>query len=136
MKGLDVIIGIDWLKSYKVKIDCATKTVHIPDWGLEIYCTHHPTFDLHNLSMYDDGPRYLVVCVSDVKNPVDVDSLPVVWDFPEVFLDDIESLPPEREVEFSIELIPGAGPISKAPYIMAPLELAEVKRKIEELIQK
>ena len=58
---------------------------------------HHPTFDLHNLSMYDGGPRYLVVCVSDVKNPVNVDSLPVVRDFPKVFPDDIKSLPPERE---------------------------------------
>ena len=73
---------------------------------MEIYYTHHPTFDLHNLSMYDDGPRYLVVCVSDVKKLVNVDSLTVVQDFPEVFPDDIESLPPEREVEFSIELIP------------------------------
>jgi hypothetical protein len=107
MKGLDVILGIDWLKAHKVKIDCATKTVHIPDQGLEIYYMHHPTFDLHNLSMYDDGTRYLVVYVSDVKNPVNVDSLPVVREFPEVFLDDMESLPQEREVEFSIELIPG-----------------------------
>ena len=45
-------------------------------------------------------------------------------------------MPPEREVEFSIELIPGAGPVSKAPYRMAPLELAEVKRQVEELMQK
>jgi hypothetical protein len=65
--------------------------------------------------MYDDGPRYLVVYLSDVKNSVYVDSLPIVRDFPEVFPDDIESLPPEREVEFSIELIPGAGLVSKAP---------------------
>jgi hypothetical protein len=86
--------------------------------------------------MYDDGPKYLVVCVSDIKKSVNVDSLPVVRDFPEGFLDDIESLPPESEVEFSIELIPGAGPVSKAPYRMAPLELAEVKRQIEELMQK
>ena len=53
-----------------------------------------------------------------------------------MFLDDIESLLPERGVDFSIELIPGAGPVSKVPYRMAPLELAEVKRKIEELMQK
>ena len=45
-------------------------------------------------------------------------------------------MPPEKEVEFSIELIPGAGPVSKVPYRMAPSELAEVKRQIEELMQK
>ena len=98
-----------------MKIDSATKTVHIPDRGLEIYCTHHPTSDLPNFPMYDIGPKYLIVCMSNVKNPVCVDSLPIVREFPDVFPDDIESLPPEREVEFSIELIPGAGPVSKAP---------------------
>jgi hypothetical protein len=67
---------------------------------------------------------------------MNVDSLPIVRDFTEVFLDDIESLPPEREVEFSTELILGAGPVSKAPYRMAPQELAKVKRQIEELMQK
>jgi hypothetical protein len=134
VKGLDGILGMDWLKAHKFKIDCATKTGHIPDRGLEIYCTHHPTLDLHNLSMYDDGPRYLVVCVSDAKKSVNVDSLPVVRDFPEVFPDDIESLPPKKEVEFSIELVPGDGPVSKAPYRMALLELVEVKRQIEELM--
>jgi hypothetical protein len=68
--------------------------------------------------MYDDCPRYLVVCVSNVKNLVNVDSLPIVQDFAEVFPNDIES---EREVEFSMELILGAGPVSKAPYQMEPL---------------
>ena len=74
--------------------------------------------------------------MSNVKNSVRVDSLPIVRDFPDVFPKDKESLPPEREVEFSIELILGARPVSKAPYRMAPLELAEVKRQIEELMQK
>jgi hypothetical protein len=72
MKGLDVILGMDWLKSHKVKIDYAARTVHVPHRGLEVYCTHHSTFDLHKMSMYDDDPRYLVVCVSDVKKLVKV----------------------------------------------------------------
>jgi hypothetical protein len=125
---------MDWPKAHKVRIDCATKIVHVPDRDLEIYYTHHPTFDLHILSMYDGGPRYLVVCVSDVKNPANVDSVLVVRDFLEVFPNDIESLPPERDIEFSIELIPRAGPVSKAPYRMALLELVEVKRQVEELL--
>ena len=136
MKGLDVILGMDWLRAHKVRNDCATKNMHIPGRGLEIYCTHHPTSDFSNLPKYDTGPKYLIVCMSNVKNPVHVDSLPIVRHFPDVFPGDIESLPPEREIEFSIELIPGAGPVSKAPYRMAPLELTEVKRQIEELMQK
>ena len=90
--------------------------MHIPDKGLEIYCTHHPTFDFPNLPKYDIGLKYLIVCMSNVKNLVRIDSLPIVRDFPDVFPEDIESFPPEREVEFSIELIPRAGPISKSPY--------------------
>jgi hypothetical protein len=97
---------------------------------------HHPTSDFHNLPKYDIGPKYLIVCMSNVKNSVRDDFLPIVRDFPDVFPEVIESLPPKREVEFSIELIPGARSVSKAPYRMAPLELVEVKRQIEELMQK
>jgi hypothetical protein len=136
MKGLDVILGMDWLKAHKVRIDCAAKTLHIPHRGLEIYRTHHPTSDFPNLPKYDIGPKYLTVCMRNVKNSVCFDCLPIVRDFPDVFPENIASLPPEREVEFSIEIILGVGPVSKAPYRMAPLELAEVKRQIEEIMQK
>ena len=53
-----------------------------------------------------------------------------------MFPKDIDSLPPEREIEFSIELIPGAGPVSRAPYRMAPTELVEFKKQVEDLLQK
>ena len=57
-------------------------------------------------------------------------------EFPEVFPEDVPGLPPEREIEFSIDLIPGTGPISQAPYRMSPTELAELKKHIEELLSK
>jgi hypothetical protein len=95
---------------------------------------HHPTFDLHNLSVFDNSPIFLIISITNVKNPVNINFLPVVSDFPKVFPDDIETLPPEREVEFSIELIPRARHVSKAPYRIAPLELAKVKQQVEELL--
>nr|GEY87838.1 putative reverse transcriptase domain, aspartic peptidase domain protein [Tanacetum cinerariifolium] len=52
---------------------------------------------------------------------------PIVSEFPDVFLDELPGIPPVHEVEFNIELIPGAEPISKAPYRMAPVELKELK---------
>jgi hypothetical protein len=131
MKGLDVILGMDWLRAHKVTIDCANKTVHVPDRDYEVYYTHRPTFDLDNLAEFDDGPSFIILCISDAKFHSNIDSIWVVKDFPEVFPKDIKSLPPEREVEFSIELVPGAGPMSKAPYRMTPLELAEVKKQVE-----
>jgi len=60
----------------------------------------------------------------------------VVREFSNVFPDEIPGLPPSREIEFSIDLVPGAGPISIAPYRMAPAELAELKKQIEELLEK
>ena len=54
--------------------------------------------------------------------------LPIVQKFPEVFLNDITELPPEREVEFAIDLVPGTSPISIAPYRMSALELGELKK--------
>ena len=60
----------------------------------------------------------------------------VVREFEDVFPDEVPGLPPQREVEFLIDLVPGAGPISIAPYRMASAELVELKKKIEELLEK
>ena len=57
-------------------------------------------------------------------------------DFPDVFPEELPGLPPVREVEFNIELIPGAEPISKAPYRMAPIELKELKEQLQELLER
>ena len=56
-----------------------------------------------------------------------VDEIPIVREFPDVFPYDIIGLPPDREVEFTIDWIPGTEPISIPPYRMAPVELREIK---------
>ena len=65
-----------------------------------------------------------------------VDEILVVREFPDVFPDDIAGLPPDREVEFTIDLIPRTEPISIPPYRMAPAELRELKAQLEELLSK
>nr|GFC38274.1 hypothetical protein [Tanacetum cinerariifolium] len=60
----------------------------------------------------------------------------IVSEFPDVFLDELPGIPLIREVEFNIELIPGAEPISKAPYRMAPIELKELKDQLQELLER
>jgi len=65
-----------------------------------------------------------------------IGDLPVVQEFPEVFPDDIIDLPPEREVEFAIDLVPGTSPISIAPYRMFASKLGELKKQLEELLEK
>ncbi|XP_073291037.1 uncharacterized protein [Primulina huaijiensis] len=65
-----------------------------------------------------------------------VQDIDVVQDYPDVFAEDVPGLPPDREVEFVIDLIPGTASISKAPYRMAPTEMKELKNQLQELLGK
>jgi len=73
----------------------------------------------------------------DIRNttnavrPLTVTDILVVCEFLDVFLEDLPGLPPDRELEFKIELIPGTAPISRRPYRMPPNELAEVKKRLQ-----
>jgi hypothetical protein len=59
-----------------------------------------------------------------------VERSPVVCEYPDVFLDELLGMPPDRDIEFAIELQPGTAPISKRPYRMPPAELAELKKQL------
>jgi hypothetical protein len=60
----------------------------------------------------------------------------VVYEYPDVFLDELPGMPPDRDIEFAIELQLGTAPISKRPYRMPPAELAELKMQLQELLDK
>lgn len=64
----------------------------------------------------------------EAKESLKAEALPIICEFAEVFSDDVPGLPPKREIEFTIDLIPGTGPISIAPYRMSPMELVELKK--------
>jgi hypothetical protein len=65
-----------------------------------------------------------------------IEEVPVVQQYPNVFPEELPRMPPDRDVEFIIDLIPGTAPIAKRPYRMAPVELAELKEQLRELQQK
>ncbi|GJT88174.1 hypothetical protein Tco_1069891 [Tanacetum coccineum] len=65
-----------------------------------------------------------------------IEDVPIVRDFPEVFPEDLPGLPPTRQVEFHIELIPGAAPVARAPYRLAPAEMKELAEQLKELSDK
>ena len=69
-------------------------------------------------------------------NGSQLEDIPIVIEFPDVFPEDLPGIPPDREIDFQIELTPGTEPISKAPYRMALLELKELKVQMEELVSK
>ncbi|KAJ9545162.1 hypothetical protein OSB04_024869 [Centaurea solstitialis] len=115
MESLDVVLGWDWMIRNKVKIDCEQKMVRIK---------------------LPDGRTAVVYGAKRNRNKLGVKDVEVVRDYPEVFPEDLVSLPPDREIEFRIDLVPGATPIAKAPYRLAPSELKEMLAQLQELLDK
>jgi hypothetical protein len=82
-------------------------------------------------------PRRIdLVSVTYAMKVIPIHQIPIMCEFPDVFSDELPGLPPDRDVEFGIELIPGTAPISRRPYRMPLDELAELKKQLEELLKK
>nr|GFD40593.1 putative reverse transcriptase domain-containing protein [Tanacetum cinerariifolium] len=74
--------------------------------------------------------------VEDKSEKERLEDVPIVRDFPEVFPEDLSGLPPIRPVEFQIDLVPGAAPVARAPYRLAPSEMKELAEQLKELSKK
>nr|GFD49038.1 putative reverse transcriptase domain-containing protein [Tanacetum cinerariifolium] len=74
--------------------------------------------------------------VEDKSEKKRLEDVPIVRNFPEVFPEDLSGLPPTRPVEFQIDLVPGAAPVARAPYRLAPLEMKELAEQLKELSDK
>ncbi|KAH0765074.1 hypothetical protein KY285_000945 [Solanum tuberosum] len=145
MVDFDVIMGMDWLASCYAMIDCRTKMLHfhfpkevILEWKGNIG-TPKGKFVSYLKAKKRMSKGYICHLVR-VKNidvePPTLQSIPVVNEFPNVFPEDLPGFPPEREVEFGIDLIPDTQPISIPPYKMAPAELRELKEQLKDLLEK
>jgi len=133
MEGLDVILGMDWLSSNHVVIDCGQRKIVFPDTvGLELISSNQAVREIEA-----GATCYMIVAQAEKMSTAEqISRIQVVDEYADVFPDEIPELPPSRDVDFSIDLIPGAGPVSMAPYRMAPAELAELKKQIEDLLEK
>jgi len=125
MEGLDVILGMDWLSSNHVVIDCGQCKIVFPNTvGLELISSNQAMREIEA-----GATCYMIVAQAEKMNTAEkISRIPVVDEYTDVFPDEIPELPPSKDVDFSIDLIPGAGPVSMAPYKMAPAELAELKK--------
>jgi hypothetical protein len=113
-QGIDVILGMSWMMELNALLNIATRTVHLesPAHGSMVLQLPAPTITaltLHHVT---------TPCLEDI---------PGACKFPNVFAEDLPSMPPDQEVEFTIELHPGTAPISRRPYKMTPNELAKSK---------
>ena len=143
LKGLDVILGMDWLASNYASMDCLHKEVIFKRPGLPVVVFYGerrraPSGLISAISaryLLQKGCKgYLAHVVDTRSNEVRLEDVPVVRDFLDVFPEDLPGLPPEREIYFPIDLVPGTTPISVPPYRMAPAELKELKTQLQELV--
>ncbi|KAA3477917.1 Retrotransposable element Tf2 [Gossypium australe] len=113
----DLILGMDWLVKHCANLDCAAKCMaeKLVRKGCKVFLAYVSTTDVKGLS------------VGDVRT---------VKEFSDIFAEKLLRLPPNREVEFGIELLPGMVSVSIAPYWMAPKELVELKAQIQELLDR
>ncbi|KAG8499167.1 hypothetical protein CXB51_005608 [Gossypium anomalum] len=141
----DVILGMDWLTTHDVIVNCRKKFIELKCENGEILRVNSEESDssfpiisvMSAQKCLRKGYEAYLAFVLNTKNPeLKIESVPVVCEFPDVFPEELPGLPPVREVEFGIELIPGTMPISIAPYRMAPLELKELKAQLQELTDK
>ncbi|GKE82717.1 putative reverse transcriptase domain-containing protein [Tanacetum coccineum] len=111
--SFDVVIGMDWFSKYHARIICDEKVVHIPTDGETLIIR-----------------AQVMEKKSDEKR---LENIPVVREFLKVFPEDLLGLPPICQVEFQKDLIPGAAPVARAPYRLAPSEMQQLSDQLQEL---
>ena len=138
-REFDVILGMDWLSRHQAIVDYRMKivTLRTPNED-EVTFIGERSNHLSNVifaatarTMVRKGcEAYLAYVIETDKARPSVSDIPTVSDFPDVFLQELPGFPLQREIEFSIDVIPGATPTSITPYRMASLELKELKLQL------
>ncbi|XP_075499985.1 uncharacterized protein LOC142538559 [Primulina tabacum] len=145
MADFDIILGMDWLARNNAIVDCKRKRVKLRTPNQEEIVYHGKSKERKSLlsgsqawKAMKSGEDIYLAMISEVQGEVElkIEDIPVVCEFPDVFPEELPGIVLDREVEFEINLVPGAAPISKAPYRMAPDELKELKEQLQELLDK
>jgi hypothetical protein len=121
-QGLDVILGMDWMTNYVGVIDCINRAITL-------------TTPEGRRIRYKSNMDFNIIRLNYLKG-VSIEDVAVVREYPDVFPDELPGMPPDRDIEFLIELMPGIGPIAKRPYPISTDELKELKKQLAEQLQK
>ena len=128
LQELEVILGMDWLSANRILIDCREKRLLFPN-------SEKPEL-LSSQGVMREIQRgaqcFIIFTHLELEKEEGTSTILVVHEFEDVFPDEVLGLPPKREVEFSIDLVLGTGPVSMAPYRMTLAELVELKKQIED----
>ncbi|XP_050908923.1 uncharacterized protein LOC127122666 [Lathyrus oleraceus] len=124
LQDLNVILGMDWLSTNDVNLGCKKKILTFGEDNGEVIKVETLT------------QKFMMLFSKSVGETPSVENFPVVCEFPKFFPEDVPGLPPVREVEFAIDLIPGTRAISIAPYQRSTSEVAELKKQLDEMLEK
>ena len=139
-----VILGMDWLSRHRVILDFPRARVHIPRaegkiifQGIQTHQGVSIVSMLHAEELLERGAKGFLATISMVKDDDlrELHDIPVVAEYEDVF-EAIKGPPPARADILTIEVKPGAAPVSRAPYRLAPAEMAELKKQLEEQLDK
>jgi hypothetical protein len=122
-QGVDVILGMNWMRKHKAMLDIVARTVHLESLA-------------HGSVVLKLQPPTSTVSTLQHTTAQNLKDILVACEFPNIFPEDLSCMPLDRDVEFIIELQPGTTPISRWPYKMTPKELAELKVQLNELLDR
>jgi hypothetical protein len=127
-KGIDIILRMDWLCKHKVLIDYAKKSVKLTTLdGKELEVVAEPVVTSKGVANH---------AKMNQMDAIQGSKVPVVNEFLDVFPEELSGMPPDRDIEFMIELKPSTAPIYKTPFTMTTPELAEFREHIKMLLEK
>jgi hypothetical protein len=138
-------LGMDWLSKYYANIDCRKKEVifrspseeEFKFCGSRVRATPLLLSAIQARRSIRSGAQvFLAYIKAEPEGERKLEDIPIARDYPDVFAEVTTGLPPDREIEFTIDLMPGTQPIHKAPYRMAPSELKELKKQLEDLVDR
>jgi hypothetical protein len=142
----DLLIGMDWLAAYKTKLDCYHKTLEcvneegrkITLQGIQKPVSVRRISTLQMKKYCRKGcPLYAIQVLESVEDDrPSLEDHPILREYRDVFPEEVPGLPPRRDIDFSIELAPGAVPVSRTPYRMSTPELVELKLQLKEMMDK
>ena len=141
----DLILGMDWLSKHRVIVDCDKKIVVLkcPDLsevtvqGIRSEPIPKVISAMEARHFLRKGcEAFLALIIDSEREQLNFKNNLVIREFPDVFSEELPGVPPEREVDISIEVVRGTTPISRAPYRMAPTALKELKTQLQELLDK
>jgi hypothetical protein len=123
LENVDIILGANWMTRHPVVLDITDRIIEIKSPICGSFTLFLPSQDS------------IQSCAFDMIE-LPLKKIPVVYEYADVFPDELPGMPPDRDIEFAIKLQPGTTTISKRPYRMPPAELVELKKQLQELLDK